>query len=55
MIYYRTRSLLQAHNIVGSCCVRFHVAKSLTDFKLCATTPKNTQQPATGYANGRNM
>ena len=31
-------------NIVGSCCVRLHVAKSLTGFKLCATTPNNTQQ-----------
>ena len=31
-------------NIVGSCCVRLHVAKSLTGFKLCATTPNNMQQ-----------
>ena len=32
--------------------------KSLTGFKLCATTPKNTQQHATTCnwcANGRNM
>ena len=26
--------------------------KSLTGFKLCATTPNNTQQHATGCANG---
>ena len=31
-------------NIVGGCCVRLHVTKSLTGFKLCATTPNNTQQ-----------
>ena len=31
-------------NIVGSCYVRFHVAKSLTGFKLSATTPNNMQQ-----------
>ena len=35
---------------VGSCWL-----KSLTGFKLCATTPNNTQQHATGCANGRNM
>ena len=35
---------------VGSCWL-----KSLTRFKLCATTPSNTQQHATGCANGRNM
>ena len=29
---------------VGSCCVRLHAAKSLTGFKLCATTPNNMQQ-----------
>ena len=34
-------------NIVGSCYVRLHVAKSLTGFKLCATTPNNTRQGAT--------
>ena len=42
-------------NIVGSCCVRLHGDKSLTGFKLCATTPNNMQQHATGCANGRNM
>ena len=25
-------------NIVGSCCIGFHVVKILTDFKLCRTT-----------------
>ena len=25
-------------NNVGSCCIGFHVAKILTDFKLCTTT-----------------
>ena len=35
--------------------VRLHVAKSLTGFKVCATTPNNTQQHATGCATGRNM
>ena len=33
----------------------FHVARSLTDFKICVTTPKNMQQDATGCANERNM
>ena len=33
----------------------FAVAKSLTGFKLCATTPNNRQQHATGSANTRNM
>ena len=44
-------------NNVGSCCVRFHVANSLTGFKLCATTLNNTEQHATaaGCANERNM
>ena len=38
------------------CCVPLHGVKSLTGgFKLCATTPNNTQQHATGCANGRNM
>ena len=32
-------------------CVRLHGAKSFTGFKLCATTPNNTQQHATGCAN----
>ena len=40
---------------IGICCARLHVAKSLTGFKLCATTPNNMQQHATGCANGRNM
>ena len=31
---------------IGSCCVPLHVAKRLTGVKLCATTPKNTQQHA---------
>ena len=30
-------------NIVGSCCVCLHVGKSLTGFKLCATTRNNMQ------------
>ena len=38
-------------NIAGSCCVLLHVAKSLTGFKFCATTPNNSQQHATGCAN----
>ena len=42
-------------NSVGSWCVHLHNAKRLTSFKLCETTPKNTQQHATGCANGRNM
>ena len=29
---------------VESCCVRLHVAKRFTCFKLCATTPNNTTQ-----------
>ena len=28
-------------NNVESCCVHLHMAKSLTSFKLCATTPNN--------------
>ena len=36
------------NNVIWSCCVRFHVAKSLNGFKLWATTPKNTQQRAIG-------
>ena len=42
-------------NNVGSCCVCFHAAKSLTFFKLCATTPNNTQPHATGCANRGNV
>ena len=42
-------------NNVGRCCVRLHVAKSLTGFKLWTTTPNNAQQHATGRANGSNM
>ena len=34
-------------NNIGSCCICFHMAKSLTGFILCTTTPDNTQQPAT--------
>ena len=39
------------------CCFRLNVvAKRLTGFKRCATTPNNTaQQHATEWANGRNM
>ena len=36
-------------------CVRLHVAQSLTGFKLCTTTPYNTEQHATGCANGHSM
>ena len=47
-------------------CVHLHMAKSLTSFKLCATTPNNIattlqqhattlQQHGTECANGRNM
>ena len=46
-------------NIVGpimpSYCIHLHKAKSLTSFKLCATTSNNTQQHATGCANRCNM
>ena len=38
-------------NIFGSCCICLHIAKSLTGFKLCATTPNNMQQHATQCAN----
>ena len=38
-------------NNAGSFIVRLHVAKSVTGFKLCATTPSNTQQHETGCAN----
>ena len=31
-------------NNVGSCCVRLHVAKRLTSFKLCTATRNNMQQ-----------
>ena len=37
------------------CCIRLHGAKSLTGFKLCATTCNHIQQHATGCANERNM
>ena len=40
---------------VDQYCIRLLVAKSLTGFKLCATTPNNTQQHATRYANGRSV
>ena len=46
-------------NNVESCCVHLHMAKGLTSFKLCATTPNNIattlQQHATGCANGLKM
>ena len=35
---------VNGRNIVGSCSVRFHAAKSLTGFKLSGTTPNNMQQ-----------
>ena len=38
--------LLTTSDIVGSCCVRLHPAKSLTGFKLCATTCNNMQEDA---------
>ena len=42
--------------VVGrQCYLRLLRAKSLTGFKLFATTLNNTQQHATWYANGRNM
>ena len=31
-------------NNFESCCVRLHVSKRLTVFKLCATIPNNMQQ-----------
>ena len=37
-------------NNVGSCCVHLHMAKSLISFKLCATTPNNTQQHCNNIA-----
>ena len=37
--------------LLSLCCVLLHVAKSLTGFKFCATTPNNSQQHATGFAN----
>ena len=40
----RTSATLMPNNDDESRCVRLHVAKSLTGFKLCATTPNNTQQ-----------
>ena len=39
----------------SQCFVCLHGAKSLTGFRLCATTPNNTQQHATGCANGHNL
>ena len=42
-------------NNVKSCCVRLHLTKRSTGFKLCATTPNNTQQHKTGCVNGHNM
>ena len=49
-VYYKVRCKRTQHcwpttpNIVRSCYVRLHVAKSLTSFKLCATTPNIMQQ-----------
>ena len=42
---------LLAHNVASV----LRSFKSLTGFKLSATTPNNMQQDVTGYANGRNM
>ena len=44
-------------NNVGSGYVHLPVTKSLTGFKLCATTPNNTQEQKqqSEWANGRNM
>ena len=51
-IQHRCNRLQRSRNKrnVGSCWV-----KSLTSFKLCATTPNNMQQQATGRANGWNL
>ena len=46
----RYASAITEQKNCGSCWV-----KSLTSFKLCATTRSNIQQHATGCANGRNM
>ena len=49
-VYYKVRCKRTQHcwpttpNIVRSCYVRLHVAKSLTSFKLCATTPNIMRQ-----------
>ena len=56
---WRSKRAQQLPTMLGvvsqQCCVRLHGAKSLTGFKLCATTRNNIQQHATGCANGRNM
>ena len=46
----RYASAIMEQKNVGSCWL-----KSLTGFKLCATTRTNIQQHTTGCANGRNM
>ena len=44
----RTQQLPTTLGLVGQqCCTRLHGAKSLTSFKLCATTSNNMQQHAT--------
>ena len=45
----RTQQLPTMLGVV-QCCIRLHAAKSLTGFKLSATTPDNTLQHATGCA-----
>ena len=42
-------------NMVESCWVRLHIDKSLSGFKLCATTANNRQWRETGCANVRNI
>ena len=42
-------------NIVESFSFYLHVAKGLSGFKLCATSPNNMQLHATSYENRRNM
>ena len=34
----------EKENYVGTCCVRLHVAKRLTGFKLCTTARNSMQQ-----------
>ena len=47
-----TPNIVERPSNVGKGHIWVHVAKHLTDFKLCTTTPNNTQQHATVYANG---
>ena len=50
-----TPNIVERPSNVGNGHIRGHVAKHLTDFKLCTTTPNNIQQHATVYANRHNM